>query len=239
MRSLTTVARRPRRVLAALCGFVLVAAMAAGCSGSRPPAPAASPPPRAAVAAPAAAERDPLVTLHWNDAEDTARVLEARPDQRLRVAVTITGIDTLIGYNLRFRLEPMTTPPGTAWKFADDGGCRAATWLFTAEPDPKAPAPWPNKLLITDLKAAPDGTVWMLVAAAWDKQLLDPDSTYLLCHLDFDPPTAAAEGGACAGWDGPARIYCESGELAITTTEFSLRRLGPAVTVRPVAAAKP
>jgi len=236
MRSLGAVTRERNGVLALLCGFALVAAAAAGCSGSKSPAPAASPPPAAAAAA---GERDPLVMLHWNDAGDTARVLEARSDQRLRVAVTITGIDTLIGYNLRFRLEPMSTPPGSAWKFANEGGCRAATWLFTAEPDPKAPAPWPNKLLITDLKAAPDGTVWMLVAAAWDKQILHADSTYLLCHLDFDPPVAAEEGGECAGWDGPARIYCESGEIAITTTEFSLRRLGPAVTVRPVAATKP
>lgn len=236
MRSLGAVTREPGGVVGLLCGFALVAAAAAGCSGSRPPAPAAGPPPAAVSTA---AERDPSVTLHWNDAQDTARVLEARPDQRLRVAVTITGIDTLIGYNLRFRLEPTSAPAGSAWKFADEGGCRAATWLFSAEPDPKAPAPWPNKLLITDLKAAPDGTVWILVAAAWDKQILDADSTYLLCHLDFDPPVAAEEGGECAGWDGPARIYCESGEIAITTTEFSLRRLGPAVTVRPVAVPKP
>jgi len=222
MRNLPVVTHRSRTGVALVSLMALATAAVAGCSGARPAAaPAASPPPPAAAAPAQRSIPDPVLTLHWSDALDTTRVLEARPDQRLRVAVTITGVDTLQGYTLRFRLEPI------------------ATWLFTAEPDPQAPAPWPNKLLITDLKPAPDGTVWMLVAAGWDKVVLDPDSLYSLCHLDFDPPVAAEEGGSCAGWDGPARLYCESGELALTSIEFPVQRLGLAVTVRPLAAPKP
>jgi len=240
MRNLPVVTHRSRTGVALVSLMALATAAVAGCSGARPAAaPAASPPPPAAAAPAQRSIPDPVLTLHWSDALDTTRVLEARPDQRLRVAVTITGVDTLQGYTLRFRLEPIDGPAGAAWSFADRGGCRAATWLFTAEPDPQAPAPWPNKLLITDLKPAPDGTVWMLVAAGWDKVVLDPDSLYSLCHLDFDPPVAAEEGGSCAGWDGPARLYCESGELALTSIEFPVQRLGLAVTVRPLAAPKP
>jgi hypothetical protein len=236
MQSLRAGRRRTRRVAALMSLAALTAAAVAGCSGAKPAGPAASPPPVAAAPAPA---HELVLALHWNDALDTTRVLEARADQHLRVTVTVTGVDTLQGYSLRFRLEPLAAPSGDAWKFADLGGCRAAGWSFTAEPDRRAPAPWANKLLITDLKVAPDGTVWMIVGAAWDLAILDPDSVYSLCHLDFDAPAPAEEGGSCAGWDGPARIYCESGELMIPPIEFSIQRLGPAVTVRPSAAPRP
>ncbi len=240
MRSLHAVTRRSCSGVALASLVVLTTAAVSGCSGAKPAAaPTASPPPPVAAAPAQRQIPDPVLTLHWNDALDTARVLEARPDQRLRVTVTITGVDTLQGYTLRFRLEPMGRPAGGAWSFADRGGCRAATWSFTAERDPRAPAPWPNKLLITDLKPAPDGTVWMLVAAAWDMVVLDPDSLYSLCHLDFDPPVAVEDDSSCAGWDGPARLYCESGEIMLTGIEFPVQRLGPAVTVRPLAVPKP
>lgn len=236
MRSAPVTAMRRSRAAVLLVAALSITALAWGCGGAKPAAPPAAAPPPAASAPAERLGPDAVLSLHWEDALNPEEALEARPDQRLRVTVAITGVDTLQGYTLQFRLEPLGMPRGDAWRFADFGGCQAATWSFTAERDARAPAPWPNKLLITDLRPTEDGTVWMLVAATWDKVILDPDSTYSLCHLDFYPPKAAEEGGRCAGWDGPARIYAERALIMLTAIEFPVQNLGGAVTVRPVAA---
>ena len=182
----------------------------------------------------------PRLALHWNDAGDTTRTLRSPSDKPLRTELTLTGlVDSLQGYTIEFRMEPTTTKRGSAWKFANDGGCLAAVWSATAERDPKARAPWPRKLLITDVRALPDGSVAFVVAATFDKVGLDPDSTYSLCHMDFVPPQAASDSVTCAGWDAPVRLYVEQASLLFTEIEQPVFEIGKAITFEPVAATKP
>jgi hypothetical protein len=208
--------------------FLVAAAILGGCAhGAKPPV--AMEPPKRLV---------PLtrLTLHWNDAGDTTRTLRAPSDQPLRTDLTLTGlVDSLQGYTIEFRMEPTTNERGSAWKFANEGGCLAAVWSATADRDPKARAPWPNKLLITDMKAKPDGSVAFVVAATFDVVALNPESTYSLCHMDFMPPQAASDSVTCEGWDAPVRLYVEQASLLFTQIEQPVFEMGKAIYFEPLA----
>jgi hypothetical protein len=181
----------------------------------------------------------PRFTMHWNDAGDTTRTLRWPSDKPFRTDLTLTGCaDSLQGYTIQFRMEPTTTNKGSAWKFANDGGCLAAVWQGTAEKDPKAWAPWPNKLLITDVRPLADGSVGFVVAATFDLVHMNPDSIYSLCHMDFTPPQAASDSVKCPGWDAPVRVYVEQATLLFTQLEQPVFEMGRPLYFEPVPAKK-
>jgi len=189
---------------------------------TQPPVP---PPPTHAVA---------RLALHWNDASDTTRVLRAPGDRTLRTALTLTGVsDSLQGFTIHFRLEPTTNRRGTAWTLANNDSCLAAVWAGTIGRDPKVPAPWPNKLLITDARALPDGSLWMIVAATFDLVAMHADSTYLVCNMTFTPPTPSSDKAHCAGWDAPVRLYVENATLLYTTVEQPVFELDKPLSYEP------
>ena len=208
--------RQPTPGFLAATSFLLFLTLAAGaCAphGSSSAPPAAAPPP-----APAGTR----IALHWNDAADTTRTLHWPSDKPFRVALTVSGlVDSVQGFEMHFRLEPTTTNKGTAWKLAATPECSAAIWAGTVEPDRMARAPWPNKLAITDARAQEDGSVFMIVAVAFDLVKLDPDSTYSLGHMDFQPPQPASAQARCAGWDAPVRIFIESATALYTERKGS------------------
>ncbi|HEV8479257.1 MAG TPA: hypothetical protein VGR66_00560 [Candidatus Eisenbacteria bacterium] len=205
-----------------------LAGCVAGCAhgGGKASTPAAPPPRLSPV---------PHFTLHWNDAGDTTRTLRWPSNKAFRTDLTLTGlVDSLQGYTIQFRMEPTSTTKGSAWKFANDAGCLAAVWQATAEKDPKAPAPWPNKLLITDVRPLVDGSVAFVVAATFDMVKLNPDSTYSLCHMDFTPPQAASDSVTCAGWDAPVRLYVEQATLLFKELEQPVFEMGKPIYFEPV-----
>lgn len=225
--------------------------LALGCSAARSSSPAAAPdhaPGALASVAESASSSSAnrgtakpgkptwRLELHWNDASDTTTVLRVAPNQRIRATVTVTGVDTLEGFRVTFRLHGVGGKGSTAWTFAEHPPCGEATWAGTAQADRKARAPWPRKFLITDAAPMDDGTQMLLVSATFDRALIDPDSTYSLCHLDFDPPTPVDSSATCAGWDGPARLYIEEGKLFRRGVDEYVSLLGRALRVEPLAA---
>ena len=217
--------KRAVRAALLIAWLALVGACAHG-SQTQPPA---APAPLLPVA---------RLALHWNDAGDTTRVLRIPADRPFRTAITLTGVaDSLQGFTLHFRLEPTTNSKGTAWTLANTESCLAAVWSGTIERD-KVPAPWPNKLMITDANALPDGSVTMIVAATFDLVAMHPDSTYLVCHMNFTPPEAASDSVRCWGWDAPVRLYIENATLLFTTVEEPVFEMGKALTFEPQPPAK-
>jgi len=193
---------------------------------------------RVRAATPPLAPSGPRVTLRWNDAADTTQLLQASPHRPLRMTAVLTGCaDSLFAYRLDFRIQPTGAGNGTAWKFADQGACKSAHWTITAERDSMAKAPWRKKLVVDDLRIQDDGTVWMGVVAAFDTVALHADSSYALCHVDLYPPEASSDSAACGGWDQPARIYVESGEVYVREAKQPIFELGKAIRFEPLAVA--
>jgi hypothetical protein len=171
------------------------------------------------------------LSIHWNDGADTTRVLRADRSRPLRLAVDITGADSLNGYTVRLR---GLTRGGTAWTQKDTLDCAAFTWSAAAEADSTTPAPWAHKLSITDLQRLDDGSIWALVSTAFDQVALNPDSTYCLFHLDLVPPAAKSDSVACGGWDAGAQFYVESADLLFTPLRMAaLSDLGSGVSFEP------
>ena len=210
-----------------MVALAVLGAVVGGCAHGAKPTAATTPPPRLAPVA--------HFTLHWNDAGDTTRTLRWPSNKPFRTDLTLTGLaDSLQGFTIQFRMEPTSTTKGSAWKFANNGGCLAAVWQGTADKDPKARAPWPNKLLITDVRALPDGSTAFVVAATFDLVGMNPDSTYSLCHMDFTPPQAASDSVRCSGWDAPVRLYVEQATLLFTQLEQPVFETGKPLFFEPV-----
>lgn len=212
--------------------LALAALVAGGCAHGEKKTAATTPPPAPLHQAVA------QLQLHWNDAGDTTRTLKWPGDQPFRTCLTITGVkDSIAGIEVQFRLEPTTPDKGSAWQFANAGGCLAAVWSGTVEPDPKARAPWPHKLAITDVRPQADGTTVFVVSATFDYVKLNPDSTYSVDHMNFQPPQAASDTSRCAGWDVPMRLYVESAQILYTQNYIQpVFDLGKAIFFEPQAA---
>jgi hypothetical protein len=210
--------RTRARVVLVACALALSGWSCAHGGGASAPAPAPAHP------------RGPRLTLHWNDAADTSRLLRVPGNQSFRTDLTLTGLaDSLQGFHIEFRMEPTSNVRGTAWRFADSDSCLAGVWAGTAEKDPHAPAPWPSKLMITDVQPQPDGSVVFMVAVTFDLVAMNPDSTYSVCHMIFTPPEAKSDSVTCSGWDAPMRLGVESAKLLFTQIEEPIFELGKAL----------
>ena len=154
------------------------------------------------------------IDLHWNDALDTSRVLRASRDAKLRITASITDADSLRGFTLIFRVHPVSHDTSTAWTFRPRAGCDAATFAITADKDAAAPSPWFRKLLLTDKLEDPGGDRLFFVIAAYDDVIVNPDSTYALCHLDLEP-AGAGEGGVDCGWDVPIQVSLDVAKVSL------------------------
>jgi hypothetical protein len=173
------------------------------------------------------------IELHWKDAADSTRLLRAPHDAKLRITATITGADSLRGFTLLFRLHPASPESTTAWTFRPRPGCDAAMFAITAEKDPKAPAPWFRKLLLTDKVESPDGDRLFFVIAAYDDVIVDPDSTYSLCHLDLEPAPAGEDGRQC-GWDVPMQVSLDVAKVSLFGRDVPAKDFGHGLTFEPI-----
>ena len=167
----------------------------------------------AGMATAKAAEIDPTegwhLDLKWNHDNDAGRELVAGRDQPLVLAVVVTGADTLQGFQINVRIRRTDEVPGGAWWFRDFDGCSRATYTVSAVGDTAAPAPWRDKIVISDARIQDDGTVFLRAAVAFRPEPLERDSTYTLCQVEFTPPLAK-EDGKCPGWDGAASFELQS-----------------------------
>jgi hypothetical protein len=169
------------------------------------------------------------VRLGWREPADTARARSAPADSPLEIALTLTGADSLRGFQVELRVLPLAR--STAWSFEAAGGCDAAVLEGVVEGDAVAPAPWRGKVTISDARALEDSTGRLMVACAFNPELLDPAKTYTLCRLRLRPP-GPLEGGACPGWDAGARIELKRVQVLLPQFVTALvEDLGPALEV--------
>jgi hypothetical protein len=217
-----------------LAGVLSISTLAA-CAGHRATTPPPSTPTRSEAGSPA----EPFdvlaprgrIQLHWNDAADTVRTLRSGPNRPLRITATVTEADSLRGFTLLFRLRP-ARPDGTAWTFQPRPGCEAAGFVISAERDSMAPAPWKRKLLFTDKVDVADGDRLFYVIAAYDDVILNPDSTYSLCHLDLQP-AEPSDGGMSCGWDAPMQISLDVARLSLFGRDIPARDFGHGLRYEP------
>lgn len=142
------------------------------------------------------------VALHWRSPEDTTGVLQAAPGDLLEFVATVTGVDTIVGFQLEVRVH--RDEASTTWRFAKQDECPAALLETVAEGSEKTPAPWRAKLLLSDARELQAGESRLMSIAAFHMEPLDAGAHYTLCRFRLTPPPS--QEGACPGWDSDARF---------------------------------
>ncbi len=171
------------------------------------------------------------IRIHWHGQPDTARVLEASPEDVLQIVATISGADSLRGFEIHLRA--VAAGESRAWTFtrsAED--CPPPVLEVTGEGSRAAPAPWRGKLVLSDARPKDDGSTGIVAMSAFHLEPLNPDSTYTLCRLRLVPPAGDAGTPACGGWDAGARLeLAQAGVLLTGNREIWVTDLGPPLTV--------
>lgn len=155
-----------------------------------------------AAAAPADSAGSPSVSLHWDDPSDTASVRVAAPGEPLQLVATLTGVDSIMGFQIEVRVH--RGEASKAWRFEERDGCPAAQLETVAEGTTAVPAPWRSKLFLSDARAMEAGQSRLMALAAFHLEPVDAGAAYTLCRFKLQPPVS--EEGGCAGWDSDARF---------------------------------
>lgn len=154
--------------------------------------------------------------LNWDTSDDPSFVKRAERTDPLRVICTVSGVDSLAGFQILLRIRGVGKSKTGAWLFRDSLGCSGAGYQADARRDPAAPAPWTQKLYLSELKyGGKSGAAVIIVAGTFDLAALDPDSRYNLCTIDLTPP-GAMEAGECGGWDSPAVLDLVGAKVLLT-----------------------
>lgn len=165
------------------------------------------------------------VRMGWREPSDTARVRSVAADAPLEIGLTLSGADSLQGFQVEVRVR--SARPGGAWSFTKSGECAAAVLEALVEGEANAPAPWRGKLVVSDAKALEDSTSRLLVLCAFNPEPLEKKTTYTLCRLRLRPPSAEGKT-ACPGWDTGARLELLSATALLPgRREVPIRDLGP------------
>lgn len=146
--------------------------------------------------------------LSWDTSQSETDVKTASPGDPLNLVCRLSGADSLQGFQVLLRIRAVGNHSMGSWSFRDSSGCAAATFEVDSRGDAGAAAPWIKKLVMSDLRYGEEtGAAVIVVAGAFDRAVLDPDSSYVLCNIHLVPPDTSPDdhaGRECAGWDSPA-----------------------------------
>jgi hypothetical protein len=146
--------------------------------------------------------------LSWDTSQSARYVKLASAEDRLSLVCRLSGADSLQGFQVMLRIRAVGESPAGSWLFRDSLACGAATFEVDSRGDGGAAAPWTHKLVISDIRYGElSGAAVIIVAGAFDRAVLNPDSSYVLCNIDLTPPGMAVGDGsdaACGGWDSHA-----------------------------------
>jgi hypothetical protein len=171
----------------------------------------------------------PVVSIHWNTPEDTSSVHAAAPGDSLDLYVTITGVDTLMGFQVEVRV--IRDEASTAWRFLAREDCPAALLDAVAEGTRTTPAPWRSKLFLSDARAMESGRSRLVAVSAFHEEPLDAGSSYTLCRFRLVPPRT--DDGSCVGWDSDARFEVSRAEyLHARRQQRTTENFGKPLTLR-------